>query len=474
MPPAHYLRLHELAERVHNAIAAQFTAPVWVVAEIASIREAPSGHCYLELTEFDPESRVELSSMRAMIWAKQYSAIRPYFESMTQTTLRKGLQLLLRVKVEYSVRYGMGLQVVDIDPQYTVGELAIQRQKTLAQLEADGVLELNRALPFPEFPHRIAVVSAAQAAGYEDFSHQLAAATARYHLQLALFPALMQGDKASASIREALFRIADAETEWDIVVIIRGGGGKMDLSCFDDYELASVVAQFPLPVVAGIGHERDVSVVDYVAHTSLKTPTAVAAALEEIFVSAEGALQRVMQTVVPLLEGYTAEYVQTLQHLQEEAVLRATHLLSQSKQALRLQMEGKALGVQSVLRQYAPALKHLVEKGTLLAQHRLDAFPQRLQNSVQTTTPHVERALQQTRMDYLVTLAECMASDPRQVLRNGYALLRPATMATTGDRLEVVTQAATYRVEVQGVEKGALFGDKTTGKSIRERMEEVW
>ena len=137
-------------------------------------------------------------------------------------------------------------------------------------------------------------------------------------------------------------------------------------------------------------------------------------------------------------------------------------------------MEGKALGVQSLLRQYAPALKHLAEKGALLAQHRLDAFPQRLQNSVQTTTPHVERALQQTRMDYLVTLAECMANDPRQVLRNGYALLRPATMATTGDRLEVVTQAATYRVEVQGVEKGALLGDKTTGKSIRERMEEVW
>ncbi len=474
MPPIHYLRLHELAERVHNAIAAQFTTPVWVVAEIASIREAPSGHCYLELTEFDPESRVELSSMRAMIWAKQYSAIRPYFESMTQTTLRKGLQLLLRVKVEYSVRYGMGLQVVDIDPQYTVGELAIQRQKTLAQLEADGVIEMNRALPFPEFPHRLAVISAAQAAGYEDFCHQLAATIERYHLQVHLFPALMQGDKASASIREALYQIADQEEAWDAVIIIRGGGGKMDLSCFDDYELASVVAQFPLPVVAGIGHERDVSVVDYVAHSSLKTPTAVAAALEEIFVSAEGALQRVVQTIVPLLKGYTAGYAERVQHLGEVAEMHAKHLLSQSTQALRLQIEGKELALHTLLAQYTPRLQHLAEKGTLLAQHRLDAFPQQLQNSVQTTTPHVERALQQTRMDYLVTLAECMANDPRQALRNGYALLRPAAMAATGDRLEVVTQATTYRVEVQGVEKSALWGDKTTGKSIRERMEEVW
>lgn len=473
MPPVHYLRLHELAERLHNAIAAQFNAPLWVVAEVASIREAPSGHCYLELTEVDPEKHTEITSMRAMIWASTYSTLRPFFEDMTQTTLRKGLQLLMRVRVEYSVRYGMALQVIDIDPQYTVGELAIQRQKTLAQLEEDGIIDMNHELPFPEFPRRIAIISAAQAAGYEDFCHQLGGTIARYHIHIKLFPALMQGDKASLSIREALYQIADQAAQWDIVVIIRGGGGKMDLSCFDDYELAAIVAQFPLPIVTGIGHERDVSVVDHVAHTSLKTPTAVAAALESIFVDGEGVLREAVQNLLPLLKEYTASYTQTLERICEEASLHATHLLSQNIQALRLQAAGAALSIQGRLREYTPTLQHLVEKNTLLVTHCLEGFPPQLQQTVQGLQPCVSGVLEKMRMEYLCTLAECMARDPRQALRNGYALLRPVTLAQKGEHLQLLTQEASYEVEVQSVKRGGLFSDDVpTTKSIRERLEE--
>ena len=245
----------------------------WVRAEIASM--SVRGHCYMELVE-KSENGILAAKMRATCWNNVYALLSAYFTQETGQSLHVGLQVLLEVSVEYHAVYGLSLNVWNIDPTYTLGDLAKQRQATIRQLTEDGVMELQRALVVPTLPRRVAVISSADAAGYGDFCDQLKHNRYGFEFFVQLYPAVVQGDTAPKSIVDALSAIAEQEEEWDVVVIIRGGGASTDLSCFDDYILASHCAQFPLPIVAGIGHTRDVSVVDMVVHTSVKTPTAAA------------------------------------------------------------------------------------------------------------------------------------------------------------------------------------------------------
>lgn len=250
----------------------------WVRAEIASM--SVRGHCYMELVE-KAENGILAAKVRATCWSNVYSLLSAYFAQETGQVLHAGLQVLLQVSVTFHAVYGLSLNVLNIDPTYTLGDLAKQRQATIRQLTEDGVMELQRALPVPSLVRRVAVISSADAAGYGDFCDQLLHNRFGYAFHTQLYPAVMQGDTAAKSIIQALTSIAEQEEEWDVVVIIRGGGATTDLSCFDDYMLASHCAQFPLPIVAGIGHTRDVSVVDMVVHTSVKTPTAAAEWLVE-------------------------------------------------------------------------------------------------------------------------------------------------------------------------------------------------
>jgi exodeoxyribonuclease VII large subunit len=222
------------------------------------------------------ENGILAAKMRATCWSNVYALLSAYFAQETGQSLHVGLQVLLEVSVEYHAVYGLSLNVWSIDPTYTLGDLAKQRQATIRQLTEDGVMELQRALEVPSLPRRVAVISSADAAGYGDFCDQLKHNRFGFAFVTQLYPAVVQGDTAARSIINALGAIAAQEEEWDVVVIIRGGGASTDLSCFDDYMLASHCAQFPLPIVAGIGHTRDVSVVDMVVHTSVKTPTAAA------------------------------------------------------------------------------------------------------------------------------------------------------------------------------------------------------
>lgn len=462
MPPANYLQLHELAERIHNAVEAQFQLPLWVVAEVASITESASGHCYLELTEFDEKSRTQLTSMRAIIWANKYSELRSFFEVTTHTTLRKGIQLMLRVRVEYSVRYGLALQVIDIDPQYTVGELALQRQRTLEQLERDGVLYMNRELPFPEFPHHVAVISAARAAGYQDFCHQLQGAVERYGIQLKLFPALVQGDKAVESIARALDLVFAEEEYWDIVVIIRGGGGQMDLSCFDAYELASLVAQFPLPIVTGIGHERDVSVVDLVANVSLKTPTAVAAYLENIFVEAENELFVKLRELIPLLLNYTTEQTEVLSTLANTLARNKENLLTTHKLRLLRQFEASSLRFRALVEQYSPRIAHFADRTTLVAQNLLRQYPVQVTHLFTEIRPMVQNRLQQLELQFLHRLLILQRLDPRFALKHGFAIVQAGdkgslSALTVGEEIRLYTALQTVQATVSRVVPQTLF-----------------
>ena len=249
----------------------------WVRCEIASLSEK-GGHLYLDLVE-KGQRGLFVARQRATCWNGRQQMLRAYFAQETGSSLQVGMQVLLEVSVRFHSVYGLSLDVQGIDPQYTLGDMARQRQAAISRLQAEGVFDMQRMLSLPTLTRRLAVVSAAEAAGYSDFVHQLEESP--YSFVATLFPAVMQGDRAAASIRAALDSIGATEEEFDAVVIIRGGGATTDLTCFDDYALAALCAQFPLPILTGIGHTRDVSVLDMVAFQALKTPTAVAAFLVE-------------------------------------------------------------------------------------------------------------------------------------------------------------------------------------------------
>ncbi len=265
-----------LQEQVKRHLEDHFFESVWLQAEISELKQNPSGHCYLTLVEKDPRSNALLARASAVVWASTWRMVKPYFEAQTGRTLAPGLSVLVRVQVSYSVLYGLSLVIYDIDPSFTVGELELARQRTIARLEAEGMFDMNAQLSLPLLPRRLAVVSSPTAAGWRDFRRQLEGNEYGFRFWLQLFPAVMQGDAAPESIIGALDQIAAEADSFDAVLILRGGGGAMDLVCFDDYELAVNVAQFPLPVLTGIGHDHDFHIVDMVAHTHVKTPTALA------------------------------------------------------------------------------------------------------------------------------------------------------------------------------------------------------
>ena len=269
--------LSQLCAGIGLALEDALPALYWVVAEIAEFNAHRTGHAYLTLVEKGPGGEL-LAKMRATIWAARYRILAPLFREATGQALAAGQRVLLAVAVEFHPQYGLSLDVHAVDASFTLGELAKQRQDALQRLLAEGLLELNKRHALPPVLNRLAVISAATAAGYQDFVQQLRDA-APLQFRLTLFAATMQGDRAAASVQQALKAIQKRKTEFDAVILIRGGGGRTDLLAFDDYELAAALARLALPVLTGIGHERDESLADLVAHTRLKTPTAVAAFL---------------------------------------------------------------------------------------------------------------------------------------------------------------------------------------------------
>ncbi len=274
--PEQSFSLSELNRQVKDAINDHLPDTYWVRAETSDVRRNPNGHCYLEFVEKDPVTQSIIAKARGMIWSNVYQMLSTYFQSETGQAFTSGLNVLVRVSVEFHELYGYSLTVVDIDPAFTVGEMALNRQRVLKQLEDEGVLTLNKELPMPELANRIAVISSPTAAGYEDFRDQLEKNPAGFMFYTKLFPAVMQGERSEASIIAALENIFQHRNLFDAVAVIRGGGATSELNSFDSYLLATNCAQFPLPIVSGIGHERDVTVLDAVAHTRAKTPTAVA------------------------------------------------------------------------------------------------------------------------------------------------------------------------------------------------------
>ncbi|ADV42165.1 exodeoxyribonuclease VII large subunit [Bacteroides helcogenes] len=275
------LSLYDLNALVRHSIEQCLPDEFWVQAELSDVRTNSTGHCYLEFVQKDLRSNNLIAKARGTVWANVFRLLKPYFEETTGQAFVAGIKVLVQVTVNFHELYGYSLVVQDIDPTYTLGDMARRRKEILKQLEEEGVLTLNKELEIPRLPQHIAIISSPTAAGYGDFCHQLQNNPRGFYFYTELFPALMQGERVEESVLAALDNINARLSEFDVVVIIRGGGATSDLSGFDTYLLAAACAQFPLPIITGIGHERDDTVIDSVAHTRVKTPTAAAGFLTE-------------------------------------------------------------------------------------------------------------------------------------------------------------------------------------------------
>lgn len=402
------LTLFELNSLVHEVIEDNFDEQYWVLGELSDVSTpAFGGHFYGELVQKDEESDRIVARARITCWARNYNMIRLRFQKEAGETLRKGLQVKLLVEVNFHEQYGYSLNVVDIDSTFTLGDLAKRRREILQQLEKDGILHDNQSLPLPRLLKRIAVISSATAAGYGDFCHQLEENDYGFHFDVQLFPAVMQGEQVPESIIAALEEVQNAEP-FDLVVIIRGGGASSDLSDFDSYELAACIALYPLPVLTGIGHERDETVLDYVAHTKVKTPTAAAAFIIE----------------------HQAEEAALLDDLYQRITHSAKEQIQREKQRLEHQR-----AVLPLL--FANLIQNRQNKLQLLRQRLMTAIPQQIERE------HHRQQLLEKRLEML---------DPRLLLKRGY------TITTCGGKLvRSIEGLAEGEVLTTQTEKGEIY-----------------
>lgn len=332
--PEGSIPLSELLRRVKDKLDSAFPGSFWVVAEILELHVNRSGHCYLELIEKSNENESIVARARGTIWASKYSMLRPFFESATGTQLKSGIKLLCRVSVEFHTLYGFSLNITDIDPTYTLGDLARKKQEVINKLRKDGVLEMNRELHFPQVPQRIALISSDTAAGYGDFMESIMNNNQGFRFETTLFPAVMQGSKTSRSIIGALDRIFESSEQYDVVVMIRGGGSRSDLEPFNDYDLSYYVTQFPVPILTGIGHDRDESVVDMVAARGLKTPTAVAEFLVDQLLAFEFRLSALFDKLTLTVKQIVTVRASSLERYRGEVEHLATAFLKSNREEL--------------------------------------------------------------------------------------------------------------------------------------------
>lgn len=392
------LSLYELNSLVKQSIRGCMPDEYWIHAELSDVRTNATGHCYLEFIQKDPRNNNLLAKARGAIWSNVYRMLRPYFEEETGQSFVSGIKVLVKVMIEFHELYGYSLVVTDIDPTYTLGDMARRRREILQQLEEEGVLTLNKELEFPLLPQRIAVISSSTAAGYGDFSDQLKNNPYGFYFHTRLFPAIMQGKKVELTIIDALDKIYGERDNWDAVVIIRGGGATSDLSGFDTYMLAANCAQFPLPVITGIGHERDDTVIDSVAHTRVKTPTAAAEFLiNHLRITAE------------TLEGYASFIASSVSSRMNAEKIRLQNL--------------------------AENLPVLMNMRKLHEQYHLSALQERLKTSV------INRLTRENHRLELLQQHVKMAS-PEQILKRGYTItlkdgkaVTQASRLNTGDEL---------------------------------------
>ncbi len=450
------ISLSQLQTLIKQGIDRAHPLPYWVTAEISELKVNYSGHCYLELVEKGGTNHVPRAKASAVIWRSTFQMLEPYFRGTTGQPLASGLNVLVKVVVSYHELYGLSLQIIDIDPNYTLGDMQRQRQETIDRLKQEGVFDMNREIPLPLVMQRVAVISSRNAAGYQDFMRELSASPYRFDVEL--FDSFMQGAGAEDAVITALERVAERLEAFDVLVLIRGGGSQSDLGAFDSYRLCCHLAQFPLPVLTGIGHDKDQSVADLVAAVSLKTPTAVAVYLKE------------------QIESFDARLDERFDELASEAM----SLLEAQKQRL----QNGAFGLRMVstervhaqemrLEQLQSALHRVTGRAVQQGMYRLESYRARLQQASAyylaarsaALTPLVKTLSSATR-DYLQArkqelkwMGELVAGqDPRRILQRGFAVVSCQGKTLTGvdavqrgDKLTIQLYEGRIEAEVQQI-----------------------
>ena len=416
--------LKDAVDTATNAVRQAFPDRFWIVAEIASINSS-RGHVYIDLVQKDPASGSVLAKTKAMVWQYSVKTVLGGFASGTGMTLEAGMNALMCVTASLHAVYGLGFQIHAIDCDFSLGEMARRKRETIERLEREGLTELNKDLALPVVAQRIAVISSSTAAGYEDFAHQLAANPGGYRFRHMLFEAAVQGDDAERSLIAALHQARALAEYFDVVIIIRGGGSKTDLHCFDSYALAREMATFPLPVITGIGHERDDSVADLVAHTRCKTPTAVA----------EFLLRGAMEFESHLIE------------LQMRVARAASARLEIDRHTLDTAAHRLQAGVIQAVRCESQSLQTAAERvrtGALLQVER-------------------ERGLIERAGDKVALL------DPANILRRGYSLVRLAESGKLVRSVEDVRAGDTIEIQVANGSASATVGGTQAQSMIEEK-----
>ena len=411
--------LRQLNLLVREAIEDALPDEYWVEAELSECREN-SGHCYMELVEKDEHSKTPIARASAKCWRQTWLVVKPYFERTTGQSLRAGMKVLLRVYAQYHETYGFSWIVSDIDPTYTLGDMARRRQEIIQQLKAEGIFDLQRELHIPTFAKRIAVISAQNAAGYGDFCRQLEDNNYGFKFDIQLFPAIMQGEQVEQSVINALEQIYSLTSHpspltpiFDVVVIIRGGGATADLSGFDTLALAENVAQFPIPIITGIGHERDESILDMIANTRVKTPTAAAAFL--------------IDNLLHVLERL------------DDASQRISYAVNQ-----RIAIQKTRIATLATL------IPTLAQRMLGDQRHRIETIQQRLPIAIERRMTHQKHLLESLSL-------KLQGFDPQLLLSRGYSItlkngkaVRDPRQLKPGDEIETRVEKGTIRSRVQG------------------------
>lgn len=423
------LSLFELNNLVREVITTDLSMEYWVEAELSEVREV-RGHCYMELVQKDMFSNTPVAKASAKCWKSKWMYVRPKFEQITGQYLHTGMKVMLKVYADFHEAYGFSWIVTDINPEYTLGDMAKKRMQIIEQLKQEGVFDLQKELEIPMFAQRVAVISSLNAAGFGDFTRQLTDNSYGFKFQVELFPAIMQGEGIERSVIAALDAINERLDEFDVVVIIRGGGATSDMSGFDTLALAENVANFPLPIITGIGHDRDESVLDMISHTKVKTPTAAAALLVEH-----------LEVVWQMLIEAENELVTVAQHRIENEKQRLSHIAEKIPVLFSL----VKTHYENVLDKLLMTISSMINEKVSSEKHNVLLMEEKIK-------PLVDVRLQREKHHLMMLEQRVKALDPDILLKRGYSItlckgkvVVDASMLKSGDEVETKVRKGTFK-----------------------------
>lgn len=445
--------LSDVAMSIHKMIERTYTRPYYIKAEILKLNYYPySGHCYPELVE--REGNTIKTEMRAVIWSTHFQDINRRFQQITGEPLKENIRILCLATIQFSPKHGLALHIEDIEPTYTLGEMVKNRQEVIARLKKEGLFNKNRSLPMPLLPKRVAVISVETSKGYSDFMQTLQQNEYGYRFKTELFPSILQGDKAITGIMGRLGEIAQRQDDFDVVVIVRGGGGDVGMSCYDDYELTRNVATFPMPVLTGIGHSTNLTVTDMVAHANFITPTDVAFSLLAAFRHFDEQLEDAMSRIVQRVQQQISDSRQDMLKVETTLQYKLPKVLDLHRNILADTYKDLVFKSKELMMNQHFKLKEIMREVTKSTQIQVQHSRQLL-TTMEERLPRECRALLKRRThDFTAVEEKLQLLSPENVLKRGYSItLKNGKAVTDAAELQAGDKLVTrfYQGEISSI-----------------------